>query len=57
MPRYTRARFLCSCGHEYSRDGFRNHRYKYPSHHEMDRYTFGRQGGRPHLANGKEGSQ
>ena len=55
MPRYTRARFLCSCGHEYSRDGFRNHRYKYPSHHEMDRYTFGRQGSKPHLANGKEG--
>ena len=55
MPRYTRARFICSCGHEYSRDGFRNHRYKCPSHLEMGRYSFVRQGSSLHVANGKEG--
>lgn len=44
MPRYTRARFVCSCGREYSRDSFGVHKSENPGHHEVDRYTYRRKG-------------
>ena len=38
--RYSRARMVCSCGRNYSRDGFKNHRHANPTHFEVNRYTF-----------------
>ena len=38
--RYSRARMVCSCGRNYSRDGFKNHRHANPNHYEVNRYTF-----------------
>lgn len=40
MSRRTMARFVCSCGREYSRSAYKNHRHANPTHYEVDRYTF-----------------